>query len=36
MESLQYKNLSFTAWDIGAKDKMVSEHNYCMDIEFIC
>lgn len=22
VESLQYKNLSFTAWDIGAKDKM--------------
>jgi len=23
VEQLQYKNITFTAWDIGARDKMV-------------
>lgn len=35
METVEYKNVSFTVWDVGGQDKVVKKHMNTNDYSFI-
>lgn len=36
METVEYKNISFTVWDVGGQDKVINNYDKIVTLNLFC